>query len=69
MSNLLYRIVRPNLDLRHHQEVLAAVTKLAQAVVDLAEDLAAVWEQELVVVAVKSMSPTFVTSFPFSLVN
>jgi len=53
--------VRPNLDLLHHQEVLAAVTKVAQAVVDLAEDLAAAWEQELVVVAVKSMSPTFLT--------
>jgi hypothetical protein len=43
--------------------------KVAQAVVDLAVDLAAVWEQELVVVVVKSMSPTFVTSFPFFFVN
>ncbi len=61
--------MRPSLDLLHLQEVLAAVMKVAQAVVDLAVDLAAVWEQELVVVAVKSMSPTFVTSFPFFFVN
>ena len=59
--------MRPNLDLLVHQQVVpAGATKEDPDVVVSVADLAVVWAPEvvLVVAAVKSMSPTFVTSFP-----
>jgi len=66
--------VRLNLDLLVHQQRAAADT---MAQVDAADSVAAVsaavvlvvvpWLQEEAVVVVKFMSPTFVTSDPFSL--
>lgn len=58
------RIVRPNLD--SLAQLRAAAASMQEAVADLAADMAAAWVLVLVapaaVVAVKSMSPTFVTS-------
>lgn len=56
------RIVRLNPDLPAHLQEVAADTKAAQDVADLVVDLAVVWAVVPVVAAVKSMSPTFVTS-------
>jgi RNA recognition motif-containing protein len=62
-ANLCVRTVRPNLDLPGHPLELAADTKEDKDAVDsvVEVDLEAAWLQ-VVVVAVKSTSPTFVTS-------
>jgi hypothetical protein len=57
--------VRPNLDSQVHLPVAAAVLKVHQDAADSVADLAVAWV--LVVVAVKSTSPTFVPSSPFFL--
>lgn len=54
--------MRPNPDLLVHLQEVAAVTKVARAVEDLVEDLAAAWLVALGVAAVKSTSRTFVAS-------
>jgi hypothetical protein len=57
--------VKPNPDLLVHQQQDAADTKVLRDAADSeAADSVVVWEQ-VVAVAVKSMSPTFVTSYPF----
>jgi hypothetical protein len=54
--------VRPNLDSLAHK-LAAVATTVVEDVVDLVADLAAAWV--LVVVVVKSTSPTFVASVSF----
>lgn len=59
----LNRIVKPNLDSQDPQRVAAADTT-EDLVADLEADSAVEWVPVLVVVVVRSMSPTFVSS-PF----
>ncbi len=61
--------MRPNQDSLNLPEELAVDTKAVhqEAVVASVVDFKVVWEE--VVEAVKSMSPTFVTSFPFLFIN
>jgi hypothetical protein len=57
--------VKPNPDSLAHQQEVAAVTMVVQAVEDSVADSGVAWAALLVVVAVKSTSPTFVTSLLF----
>jgi hypothetical protein len=57
--------VRPNPDSLAHQQEAAAVTMEVQVVEDLVVDSEVAWAAAVVVVAVKSTSPTFVTSLLF----
>jgi hypothetical protein len=56
--------VRPNPDSLAHQQEVAAVTMVVQVVEDLVVDSEVAWAVA-VVAAVKSTSPTFVTSLLF----
>jgi hypothetical protein len=55
------KIVRPNLDSLAHQQEVAAVTTVVQAVEDLVVGSEVAWAEVAVVAAVKSTSPTFPT--------
>ena len=57
--------MRPNPDSLAHQQEVAAVTMVVQVVEDLVVDSEVAWAVVVVVVAVKSTSPTFVTSLLF----
>ena len=58
--------MRPNPDSLAHQQEAAAVTMVVQVVEDLVVDSDVAWAVVVVVVvAVKSTSPTFVTSLLF----
>jgi hypothetical protein len=57
--------VRPNPDSLAHQQEAAAVTMVVQVVEDLVVDSEVAWAVVVVAVAVKSTSPTFVTSLLF----
>lgn len=56
--------MRPNPDSLAHQQEVAAVTMVVQVVEDLVVDSEVAWAV-VVVVAVKSTSPTFVASLLF----